>query len=145
MAAKKKRSAKLKTTKMGGSVAGFLEAIPDEERRADCRAVAAMMRKATGAAPRMWGTTVVGFGDWHYVYESGREGEWFKTGFAPRKADLTLYFMSGLPQYQGLLRKLGKHSIGKGCLHIKRLADVDRKVLAELIERSVADLEDLRT
>ena len=114
-------NAKLKTKATNASVDQFLDSIADESRQKDCRAIAAMMRKATGAEPKMWGSAAVGFGDHHYKYESGRENDWFQTGFSPRKDSLTLYFMSGVEQYAPMLRDLGKHKIGKGCLYIKSL------------------------
>ena len=99
-----------------------------------------MMKKATKAQPKMWGPSIVGFGDYRYKYESGREGDWFRAGFSPRKNALTLYVMSGFPKHAELMSKLGKHKTGKGCLYIKQLADVDMRVLEQLIERSVKSL-----
>ncbi len=133
--------AELKTKPTGVSVAGFLDAIVDEQRRADCRMLARIMQKATGSKGKMWGPSIVGFGDYHYKYASGREGDWFRVGFAPRKQDLTLYLMGGLTVRQPLLDTLGKHKRGKGCLYLKRLADVDVKVLTKLIEESAKKLE----
>jgi hypothetical protein len=95
-----------------------------------------LMRQATGAEPKMWGSSIVGFGNFHYKYASGREGDWFHIGFAPRKQDLTLYVAGGFPQYEKLLAQLGKHRTGKSCLYIKTLADVDMPVLTELIQLS---------
>jgi Domain of unknown function (DU1801) len=99
-----------------------------------------MMNKATKAQPKMWGPSIVGFGDYRYKYESGREGDWFRAGFSPRKNALTLYVMSGVPKHAELMSKLGKHKTGKGCLYIKQLAEVDMRVLEQLIERSVKSL-----
>lgn len=130
--------ATLKTTPNRASVSAFLAAIPDEGRRRDCRKVMQMMKRVTGAQPKMWGASIVGFGTYHYKYESGREGDWFLAGFAPRKSDLTVYIMSGFPQHEALMKKLGKHKTGKSCLYIKRLADIDEGVLEELVRRSVA-------
>jgi uncharacterized protein YdhG (YjbR/CyaY superfamily) len=129
--------AELKTKRTGDSVDAFLDALPDEARRDDCRAVAALMRKATGAEARMWGPAIVGFGDHHYRYESGRENDWFQVGFSPRKAALTIYLMGGLQHLEPQLAKLGKYKTSKGCLYVKRLADVDQAVLREMIERAV--------
>jgi hypothetical protein len=129
-----------KTVKTKQSVASFLATLPDEARRRDCKTVAAMMQEATGATPRMWGASIVGFGDYHYKYESGREADWFQIGFSPRKSDLTLYVMSGVHNYPALLGKLGKHSTGKSCLYIKRLTDIDTGVLEELIRAGVKDI-----
>ncbi|MCB0148089.1 MAG: DUF1801 domain-containing protein, partial [Caldilineaceae bacterium] len=106
-----------------------------------CRTLIAIMQEATGAAPRMWGESIVGFGHYHYKYASGREGDWFLTGFAPRKQNLTLYIMAGFDNYEALLSKLGKHSTGKSCLYVKRLADVDMPVLTELVVESVAHMK----
>lgn len=118
-------------------VADFLAGLADEGRRADCLAVAAMMRAATGADPVMWGGSIVGFGRYAYTYASGHSGEWPVVGFAPRKNDLTLYIMPGFERYAALMARLGRHKTGKSCLYIKRLADVDREVLQALIEASV--------
>ena len=129
--------AELKTKQNDASVAGFLKRIPDADRRQDCRTVLQIMRKATRAEPKMWGTGIVGFGSYPYKYASGREGEWPLVGFAPRKGDLTLYLMTGLDAYAHLLSKLGKHRTGKACLYIKRLSDLDLKVLQEIVTASV--------
>lgn len=129
--------AELKTRPTGASVEAFLAGIQDDRRREECRAVAEIMRRATGAAPAMWGPSIVGFGDHHYTYASGREGDWFLAGFAPRKQALTLYIMAGFDAYDDLLKKLGKHATGQSCLYIKRLADVDLAALEELLKASV--------
>ena len=128
--------AELKTKLNNASVDQFLKTVKDEQTRADCYQILGMMQKATKAEPKMWGTSIIGFGNYHYVYESGREGDWFVTGLSPRKQNLTLYLMGGLDGNIDLLGKLGKHSTGKGCLYIKKLDDVDVKVLKELITRS---------
>ena len=109
----------------------------DEQKRADSRTIAAMMSAATGAPAQMWGTSIVGFGRYHYRYASGREGDFMIAGFSPRKRALTLYIMAGFSEYDALLAQLGKHTIGKSCLYIKRLADVDQAVVREIVERSV--------
>ncbi|HET8947980.1 MAG TPA: DUF1801 domain-containing protein [Candidatus Polarisedimenticolia bacterium] len=125
-----------KTRETKASVAAFLGKITDAERRKDCKAIAAMMRRATGAAPKMWGTAIVGFGSRPLKYASGRELDWPLVAFSPRKGDLTLYL--GPPDaHADLLKGLGKHKTSKACLYIKRLADVDRKVLESLIRRSL--------
>lgn len=129
--------ADLKTIPTRVSVDKFLKGITDEKKRADCYQILGMMRKATKAEPKMWGTSIVGFGKCHYVYESGREGDWFITGFSPRKQSLTLYLMDGVGQFADLMKQLGKHSTGKGCLYINKLEDVDIQVLRKLISRSV--------
>lgn len=133
-----------KTQPTKASVAAFLAAIPDEQRRKDCRAVAKMMQEATGEKPVIWGTGIVGFGTYRYRYASGREGDWPVIAFAPRKNDLTLYIMPGFERFSGLLAKLGRHRSAKSCLYLKRLADVDGAVLKEIIGRSVAAMEKVR-
>ena len=133
-------NADLKTKKTTQSVSKFISDIEDERRRDDSRRVLDLMKKATGAEPKMWGASVIGFGDYHYKYDSGRENDWFVTGFSPRKGNLTLYFMTGLDRYESLLKRLGKHKTGKGCLYIKNLDDVDIGVLRELVTSSARDL-----
>lgn len=128
--------AELKTQKNKASVTAFLNSVEDEKRRKDSKAVLKMMKEITGEKPAMWGDSIVGFGNYHYKYESGREGDWFKTGFAPRKNALTLYIMTGFSRYAELMSKLGKYKTGKSCLYIKKLEDVDQDVLRELIEES---------
>jgi len=132
--------ATLKTRPTGASVAAFLAAIPDPDRRRECRALAAMLRRVTRVAPKMWGASIVGYGSYHYRYATGREGDWFLAGFSPRKQDLTVYVMAGLHRAGPLLRKLGRHRAGRGCLYLKRLGDVDPKVLEALITDSVRTL-----
>ncbi len=129
--------AEAKTQVNDASVTEFLDRQP-EPRRTDCHEVAALMKAATGEEPKMWGAAIVGFGRYLYKYESGREGEWPIIGFSPRKNDLTLYLMPGFEGREELLARLGKHKTGKSCLYLKKLADADRAVLIELIERSVA-------
>ena len=129
--------AELKTKLNNASVDKFLNGVKDEQARADCYQISEIMKKATKAEPKMWGTNIVGFGSYHYKYESGREGDWFIAGFSPRKQNLTLYSMGGFTWQEELLKNLGKHSLGKGCLYIKKLEDVDIKVLKELITKSV--------
>jgi hypothetical protein len=115
----------------------FLDRIEDPQRRADCHAVLAMMQKATGAPPVMWGAAIIGFGCYRYKYASGHSGEWPVIGFSPRKNDLTLYLMPGFETQGALMAKLGKHKTGKSCLYLKRLSDVDRPTLETLIANSV--------
>lgn len=126
-----------KTVQTTSSVASFLKGISDAQRRKDCAAIAAMMQAATQEKPAMWGTSIIGFGKQHYKYASGREGDWFKAGFSPRKDSLTLYLTGGFRQHGDLLAKLGKYKASVGCLYVKRLDDVDRTVLEQLIQRSV--------
>ena len=130
--------AEIKTRVTRASVDKFLQQIRDEKKREDCYAILKIMKKATRADPKMWGTSIIGFGNYHYVYESGREGDWFITGFSPRAQNLTLYMMGGFDAE--LLKKLGKYKTGKGCLYIKKLEDIDQKVLSELISKSVRNL-----
>jgi hypothetical protein len=127
--------AELKTKLNNASVDKFLKGVKDEQTRADCYQIIEMMNKATKAEPKMWGTSIIGFGNIHLKYESGRELDWFPIGFSPRKQNITLYLMGGLEQKE-LLDKLGKYSTGKGCLYIKKLADVDIKVLNKLVTTS---------
>lgn len=119
------------------SVEAFLDAIQDDEKRQDCRTVLQLMKEVTGAEPRIWGGGMVGFGSYHYKYPSGREGDWFLTGFAPRARELTLYITAGFDRYEALLADLGKFKTGRSCLYVKRLADVDLGVLRKLIAASV--------
>lgn len=125
---------KLKTQKQNSGVKEFLASIADESVRQDCQTLADMMHKITGDPGDMWGPSIVGFGEYHYKYASGRENDWFKMGFSPRKANLTIYIMSGYDDKQELLERLGKHSLGKSCLYVKRLSDIDLSVLRELLE-----------
>jgi hypothetical protein len=126
-----------KTRKTKASVTEFINGIADQSRRKDCRAVLKLMKVATGAPARMWGPSIVGFGDWRYKYDSGREGDWFLAGFSPRKDGLTLYLVPTLDTHTARLKKLGKHKTGKSCLYIKTLADVDPTELKQLIVESV--------
>lgn len=126
-----------KTRPTGGSVAAFMTAIGDARMRADARKVAAMMRRATGRRARMWGPSMVGYGSYHYRYESGREGDFMVTGFAPRKQALAVYIMPGFSRFGKLMSKLGKYKTGKSCLYIRRLEDIDETVLEQLIRESV--------
>ena len=127
----------LKTKVTDASVTRFLNEIADESQRTDCRTVVDMMRKATGKEPRMWGSSIVGFDSYHYVGKSGREGDWFLAGVSPRKQALTLYVLGGWEKDPELLKQLGKHSLGVGCLYIKRLADIKIPALTKLIQQSV--------
>ena len=126
-----------KTRPTKASVAAFLEKIPDAARRKDCKAVAAMMRKASGAAPKMWGSSIIGFGSRPLKYASGRELDWPVLAFASRKSDLTIY-IDHRRDLTDLLARLGRHKVSKACLCIKRLSDVDRSVLEAILRRNVA-------
>ena len=120
------------------SAAAFIDALPDETRRADAKGPIKLIESATGEKPKMWGPSIVGFGSHHYKYESGREGDVPLAGFSPRKAATVLYGLMGSGESEALLAKLGKHTTGKGCLYIKKLADVDSKALKSLLVQSVA-------
>lgn len=128
--------AELKTKETTESVSAFLDKVADKQRRADCYAVVDIMRAVTKEEPKMWGTSIVGFGRYHYKGASGRGGDWPIAGFSPRKAALTLYLM-GLHSSPDLMERLGKYKTGKGCLYINKLADVDLSVLRKLVARSV--------
>jgi len=127
----------LKTQKNDATVKDFLNAIDHDRKREDSFSVLDIMREVTGKEPAMWGSSIVGFGSYRYQYASGREGEWFLTGFSPRKQNLTLYIMAGFDAYDAMLEKLGKYKTGKSCLYINKLEDVDVQVLRELIHHSV--------
>ena len=129
--------AELKTKKTGASVSEFLNAIDDEQRRRDCKAIASIMQKATGAKPQMWGESIVGFGDFEYVNSTKKPQTWFQCGFSPRKAALTLYLMGGYPKDAASLKKIGKVKTGGGCLYIKSLDDVDEAALKSTIATSL--------
>jgi hypothetical protein len=133
--------AELKTKRNQGDVEAFLNSVSDEKKRQDSFTVLELMKQVTGIEPEMWGDSIIGFGSYHYKYASGREGDWFVTGFSPRKQNLTLYIMSGFDEYEQLLSKLGKHSTGKSCLYIKKIEDVDMDVLKELVKKSVKHME----
>jgi Domain of unknown function (DU1801) len=120
------------------SVAAFIAAIPDQFQRADAKALLKLMQSASGEKPKMWGSSIVGFGTYHYKYDSGREGDMPVIAFSPRKTANVLYGLIGFKDSDALLAKLGKHTTGKGCLYIKKLADVDQKVLESVLEKSVA-------
>lgn len=131
-------NARNKTVANDASVETFLAAIADPQRRADAQAVDALMRKATGCAPKMWGGSIVGYDEYHYVYDSGREGDMAMAGFSPRKQNLVLYIVPGFKDYEALMQRLGKHKTGKSCLYLNKLADVDVAVLEKLVAASVA-------
>lgn len=131
------KSTELKTKLNDASVTEFLNSVEDEQKRKDSFEIMKMMKQVTRAEPKMWGTSIVGFGTYHYKGASGREGDWMLIGFSPRKQNLTLYIMPGFDRYPELMKKLGKHTTGKSCLYIKRLSDVDTAVLKELMSESV--------
>ena len=134
--------AELKTAANDGDVEAFLAGIGDPVRQADARAVCELMSRVTGQPPVMWGGSIVGFGQRHLVYDSGRELDYMVVGFSPRKAATTLYLAGSLEDFADELGRLGTHSTGKGCLYLKKLADVDTAVLDELVGRSYREAQD---
>ena len=134
------RNAELKTGPTDASVDDFLAAIADDRRRADARALCDLLAVKSGRSPRMWGPSIVGFGERHLVYDSGRELDWFEIGFSPRRQNTTLYLTDGTEPHGDLLGRLGKHTTGVGCVYLKRLSDVDNDVLAELVARSIGNV-----
>lgn len=131
--------AEQKTKPTGLSVKAHLDAIEDESRRKDCRALAALMKRVTGCTPKMWGAGIVGFGSYHYEYASGHSGDACLVGFSSRKGDISVYLMPGFERADALFAALGRHRRGKACLYIRRLADVQLSVLEELVARSCAE------
>ena len=127
----------LKTKVNDASVTQFLESVTDEQKRNDCLEILKLMKQVTKEEPKMWGASMVGFGSYHYKGKSGREGDWMLVGFSPRKQNLTIYLNHGFDTHADLLQKLGKFTTGMGCLYIRRLEDVDKKVLKELVQASV--------
>lgn len=127
----------LKTKLNETSVRAFLAKIEDDEKKADCEKLSALMEELMGVPPKMWGNSMVGFGRYQYQYESGRSGEWFVVGFAPRKNDLTIYIMPGFSHFADLLAQLGKHKTGKSCLYIKKLSLIDMNVLRQLLQQAI--------
>ena len=130
----------LKTQRTDASVEEYLNSVEDEGKRKDSFAILDLMREVTGEEPAMWGPSIIGFGSYHYKYASGREAEWFLTGFAPRKRNLTLYIMSGFDNHDSLLTDLGKHKTGKSCLYVNKLEDIDLDTLRELVKQSVTHM-----
>ncbi len=134
--------AELKTKKTAMNPAAFIAGVKDPQKKQDAKALLVLMQKATGEKPKMWGSSIVGYGQYHYKSErSAQEGDWPLTGFSPRVQNFTVYIMPGFKKYAPLLKKLGKHTISGGsCIYIKKLADVDQKVLAEIVKTSVRDM-----
>ncbi|GAA0726265.1 DUF1801 domain-containing protein [Sphingomonas japonica] len=135
--------ADVKTVPTIDSVDAFLDAVEDPQRRTDARTVCAAMQRLTGEPPVMWGPSIIGFGSYHYRYASGHEGDMCRIGFSPRKTELVLYLQPGSQHFEELLTLLGKHRVGKSCLYIKRLSDIDREVLEEMMVQSLAEMERL--
>lgn len=132
--------AELKTQKNEESVTDFLNTVENEKKRQDAFKILKLMQEVTGEEPAMWGSSIIGFGEYHYKYASGREGDWMLVGFSPRKQNLTLYIMAGFDEYNQLLAKLGKYKTGKSCLYINKIEDVDLDTLRELVRQSVAHM-----
>lgn len=132
--------AKNKTTVTAVTPSDFIRSLEHPQRQADAKTLLTFFRRVTGWKPKMWGSSIVGFGSYHYRYESGREGDMLVTGFSPRKASLVLYIMPGYQDLGEKLQRLGKHRIGKSCLYIKRLDDVDMTVLEEIVQQGVAHI-----
>lgn len=135
--------AELKTKPTEEDPSKFLKGIEDDQKRTDCLELLALMEAITGKKPKMWGTSIIGFGNYHYKYASGREGDYFVTGFSPRKQNLTIYIMPGFTPYEAVMSKIGKYKTGKSCLYIKKLDDIDRDLLRELISQSVRDMAEI--
>jgi len=133
--------AELKTQPNDKIVADFLNSVENDTKRGDSFTILELMKEVTGVEPIMWGDSIIGFGTYHYKYASGREANWFLTGFSPRVQNLTLYIMDGFDEYDALLGKLGKHSTGKSCLYVKRLENIDLDILREMVEKSVAHMQ----
>ncbi len=130
----------LKTVRNNASVSTFVSGIEDADKRRDVKRLMKLMHRVTGKRARMWGTSIVGYDTYHYRYASGREGDFMITGFSPRKQNLTVYVMPGFSEYKCELNRLGKHKLGKSCLYIKHLSDVDMEVLESIISSSVAEM-----
>ncbi|HEY3250641.1 MAG TPA: DUF1801 domain-containing protein [Ignavibacteria bacterium] len=129
--------AELKTKPTNASVDIFLKGVEDQTRRGDCYKIISLMKKITKEEPKIWGTSIIGFGKFHYKYASGRGGDWFYTGFSPRKQALTIYLMGAFAKSPGLMKQLGKYKMAGGCLHIKKFDDIDASVLGKLIKVTI--------
>jgi hypothetical protein len=134
--------AKNKTQKTVKSPLAFVKALEPDQKREDSLKILNMLKDVTGLEPKMWGPSIIGFGDYHYKYESGREGDFFRAGFSPRAQNLTIYVMPGYQDFDNELSRLGKHKLGKSCLYIKRLSDVDEDVLREIVEKGFHMMEE---
>lgn len=131
-----------KTQPTSTSIAEFIESLKDERRQSECNQLVELMREESGQEPVLWGPAIIGFGQYHYRYESGREGDFMRVGFSPRKQNLSIYIIPGFKPYQAVLERLGKHKLGKSCLYIKRLEDVDISALRELVRQSLVDMNE---
>ena len=130
-----------KTQATDASVSEFIATVDHPTRKADAAALDALFRKVTGWQPEMWGPSIIGYGRYQYVYDSGREGDFLATGFSPRKSNMSIYIMPGYADFGDILARLGKHKIGKSCLYVNKLADIDLDVLEELIRAGLKDLD----
>jgi len=129
--------AEVKTKKNEASVEGFINTIAEEQKRKDAFAILEMMKQATKMEPKMWGSSIIGFGEVHYKYESGREGDICMIGFSPRRQNFALYLMTGLEPYKEEFKKLGKYKTGKGCLYINKVSDIDTTILKNMMKKAV--------
>ena len=134
--------AKNKTVKTEQSPLDFLSEVTPDQKREDCLKIFEMMKEVTAWEPKMWGPSIIGFGDYHYKYESGREGDFFRIGFSPRAQNITVYIMPGYQDFDDELSRLGKHKMGKSCLYIKRLSDIDKNVLFEMLTKGLKLMEE---
>lgn len=135
--------AELKTKATNMSIMEFIDGVDDEQKRNDCLQLLKLMSEVTNEEAKMWGDSIIGFGSYHYKYQSGREGDWFLTGFSPRKQNLTIYIMAGFTNFDSLMLKLGKFKTGSSCLYIKKLNDIDMNILKELIYQSIEYVREL--
>ena len=134
--------AELKTKPSEDNVLEFLNAVENEQRKKDCQALLDLFIEVTNEEPKMWGQAMVGFGSYHYKYDSGREGDWFLTGFSPRKQNLTIYITAGFTEFDDIMSTLGKYKTGSSCLYVKKLSDIDIEKLKTLISKAVAYMKD---
>jgi len=131
-----------KTVETDASVQAFLDAVPSDAKRADADRIIEIMSELSGEAPKMWGPSIIGFGTYHYKYESGREGDMCRVGFSPRKAKHSFYITNGFDDYEEILSRLGKYKTGKSCLYVNKMADIDEEVLKELVTASLAYMDE---
>ena len=131
----------LKTKLNDSDIVTFLNGVDNDERRKDCFKLLELFEKWTNEIPKMWGASIIGFGSYHYKYDSGREGDWFLTGFSPRKQNLTIYITAGFHEYDDIMKNLGKYSTGSSCLYVKKLSDINIEKLKTLVEISVAHMK----
>lgn len=136
-------SQKLKTKQSNKSVKSFLNSVAGESRRNDCFKLLELMSEATGREPKLWGDSIVGFGQYHYQYASGREGDWMLTGFSPRKQNLVIYIMPGFSRYEKIMQDLGRFKTGKSCLYVRKLEDVRLEILSEIVAGSVQHMQEM--